>query len=82
MGVSPVIGDHDLQHKLKQAQEFLDNGDDVLFSMRLKGRQAAHMGDAEGKMNEIIASCGNGKEVSRKKTRNTIAVRLNKGDKK
>jgi translation initiation factor IF-3 len=77
--LTPVIGDHDLKHKMKQACGFLDSGDDVLFLMRLKGRQMSHMGDAEQKMNEIISSCESGKEVSRKKTRNSIAVRVSKG---
>jgi translation initiation factor IF-3 len=82
--VSPVISDHDLKHKMKQASDFINNGDEVLLSMRLKGRQMSHMDEAEARMNEIASSCENSKEVSRKKTRNTIMVRISKdkGDKK
>jgi len=37
--VRAVIEDHDLAHKIKQADKFLQDGDDVLFTMRLKGRE-------------------------------------------
>jgi translation initiation factor IF-3 len=53
--VSPDIGDHDLEHKMKQANKFLDEGDDVLFTMRLKGRQRAHSKEAQVKILEIGA---------------------------
>jgi translation initiation factor IF-3 len=75
---SPVISDHDVGHKVKKAKRFLENGDELLFFMQLKGRQRMFFKEAEARMNEIILLCTNGKEVSRKKTGNNIAVRLTK----
>ena len=76
---SAVIGEHDIEHKVKQVKEFLDEGDDVVLSMRLKGRQRAHFSDAEIKMNEIVEKClDHGQIVTTRKTHDTITVRLNK----
>jgi len=78
---SPVIDEHDIEHKLKQAKSFIEDGDEVLLSMRLKGRQRAHMAEAEDKMNRIIELFGGGvKEVTRKKSKDNISVRIT-GDK-
>lgn len=33
---------HDLQHKIKQAQEFLESGNKVLISLRFRGREIVH----------------------------------------
>lgn len=75
--LSPVIGDHDVEHKIKHVQEFIEEGNDVLFSMRLKGRQRIHFKDAEDRMSEIVAMCSEyAKEVSRKKSSNKIDVRI------
>jgi translation initiation factor IF-3 len=76
---SLLISENDVNHKLKQAIEFLDEGDDVLFTMRLKGRDRVHFDDAVVKMNTIIAKCEpHGKEVSRKQGGGMISVRLAK----
>jgi translation initiation factor IF-3 len=40
--IRPNIGQHDLEIKLKHADEFLADGDKVKFSLRFKGREAAH----------------------------------------
>jgi len=78
--LSPVISDHDVEHKLKQAKEFLEDGDDVVLAMRIKGRQRAHLDVAELRMNEIIAKCSEyGTEVQRKKNSGLITVRIIKG---
>ena len=62
---------------MKRVKEFIDGGNDVLFFMRLKGRQRAHFKDAEVRMNEIVAMCSDyTKEISRRKSSNTIAVRV------
>jgi len=80
---SPVISDHDVEHKLKQVFEFLDDGDDVLFFMRLKGRQRHHFDYAEERMNQIVSMCEeHGKEVSRKKNPSLITVRISKSTQK
>ena len=79
---SPVISDNDVSHKIKQALKFLDEDDDVIFSMRLKGRQRAHFKEAEERMNEILKLCdGHGEEVSRKKSSSMIIVRFAKPNK-
>ena len=76
---SPVIGDHDIEHKLKQAKEFIEKGHEVMFSMYLKGRQRHHFDLAEEKMNGIVGLCSDyGEEVFRKKLANTILVRVAK----
>ena len=74
---SPGIGDNDIHHKIKNVHKYLEEGD-VLFSMRMKGRELAHYEIAEEKLNEIIGSCDGVKELSRKKSRNMITVRLTK----
>lgn len=38
----PTIGDHDYQIKMKQAKQFLEEGDKVKFSLRFKGREMSH----------------------------------------
>ena len=74
---TPVISDHDIEHKIKQVNEFLSMGDDVILSMRLKGRQKQHFNEAEGRMNQIVEMCNeHGKEVSRKKSSGMIVVRI------
>ncbi|NBX66403.1 MAG: translation initiation factor IF-3 [Proteobacteria bacterium] len=39
----PTIGDHDYQIKLRQAREFLTEGDKVKFTLRFRGREQSHM---------------------------------------
>jgi len=76
--LSPNIADNDIDHKMKQANELLEDGDEVVLVMKLKGRDRLHMNEAEIRMNEILKKCDKGKEVSRKKGENMIIVRLNK----
>jgi len=57
--VSPDIGNNDLEHKFKQVDKFLDDGDDVLFTMRLKGRQRAHSDMAKARILEIAGMVEN-----------------------
>ena len=79
MRFSPVISNHDVEHKIKQVISFLDENDDVVLSMRLKGRQRAHFDIAETRMNEIVALCSeHGSVVSIKKTSSMINVRMGK----
>jgi len=76
---SPDIDDHDIEHKIKQVVEFLEDGDDVVFTMRLKGRQRVHFKEALEKMNQIVSLCkGKGEETSRKVSENLILVRISK----
>ena len=41
--LSPKIGEHDYQFKLKNLQEFLRRGDKAKVTMMFKGREMAHM---------------------------------------
>jgi translation initiation factor IF-3 len=78
---SPNIAEHDIAYKVKHANELLEEGTDIVFSMFLKGREIIHFNDAEIRFNAIVAMCENGKEVSRKKTNNSITVRVVKAKK-
>lgn len=40
---TPKIGAHDLQIKVEHAKEFLERGDRVQFTMRMRGRELAHL---------------------------------------
>lgn len=80
--LSPVMENHDVEHKLKHAKGFIADGHDVLFSMRLKGRQRVHFSEAVERMDEIIGMCSEySKEVSRKKSSNIISVRVSSNKK-
>ncbi|MCB1538101.1 MAG: translation initiation factor IF-3 [Rhodospirillales bacterium] len=39
----PTIGDHDYQIKIKQARQFLTDGDKVKFTLRFRGREQSHL---------------------------------------
>jgi len=76
---SPVISDNDIEHKIKRAKEFLDAGNEVVFSMKLKGRQKVHFKEAEERMNEIVEMCSDyGKVLSVKKSSSMITIKLGK----
>ena len=51
--VSYSIGDNDLQLKIKKAQEILQDGDNVKFSIRLKGRERMYADKAVQKLKLI-----------------------------
>lgn len=77
--LSPNIAENDIAHKMKQVNEFLDEGDEVTLIMKLKGREKSHFDLAEIKMNEIIKITEeHGKVTGRKRTDNLIIVRLTK----
>jgi len=73
---SPSIDANDIEHKIKQAKEFLGEGDDVLLVMKLRGRQRMYEKEAEEKLNGIATLCDNGKESSRRKIPSIISIRL------
>lgn len=78
MRFSPNICDNDIEHKTRQINEFLEDGDDVLMVMKLKGRERLHMAEAEQKFDKIISHCTAGKVLNRKTTGNIIFVRMSK----
>ncbi len=52
--LSATIDTHDLEVKAKQAIKFVNGGDKVRLSIRLKGRQMAHPDIAMGIMDEFF----------------------------
>ena len=52
------IGDHDLSYKAKQARTFVDRGDKVKVSMRLRGREDAFAEQALGVFDKFAATSG------------------------
>jgi len=41
--LSPRIAEHDLQTRLRRAEEFLHDGHKILFRVKFKGREMAHL---------------------------------------
>ena len=75
--ISLDIADHDLEHKIKQAKDFLTRGDDVVFSMFLKGRQKYRFDEAIEKIENIKDICSDcGTESARKCVVPNITLRL------
>ena len=74
---SAAICENDIAHKVKQVNDFLDEGATVTLTMKLHGRERAHFDLAAEKMNQIAALCsGHGKEVGKKSEGGMIIVRL------
>lgn len=71
------ISDNDLDHKVKRAKDFLTRGDDVIFSMLLKGRQRYRLKNAIEKMDSVRDICSEfGGESSRKNVAPNMTLRL------
>ena len=74
---TPVIDKHDLDHKIQQIIEFLEEGDDVLVTMRFKGFHKRLRNEGKLVVDEIAKQCKDyGKEAHRKQDSNSISVRL------
>jgi translation initiation factor IF-3 len=52
--VRPATGDHDLEVKVKKAQDFLAEGDKVLVCCLFRGRQMAHKEVGEQVIQEVV----------------------------
>ena len=52
--VRPATGEHDLQVKMKQARQFLADGDKVLVCCLFRGRQMAHKEVGEQVVQEVV----------------------------
>lgn len=77
LSVNIDIGD--INRKVKKCMEILNENDDVLFTMKLHGRERIHMKEAIEKMNYVVSLCTpNVKEASRKVVDGYISVRLQK----
>ena len=75
---SAGICDNDINHKVKQVNEFIDEGANVTLVMKLFGRERGHMDLALETMNKVVALCTHGKVVHRKTEGSIIIVRLDK----
>lgn len=53
--LTPQIGDHDLQVKVKWARGFLEDGNKVKVALRYRGRQLAHQENGVDTMEKFIA---------------------------
>ena len=55
--LSPVIGIHDFETRVKQANKFLNSGDKVKVTLRFRGRQLTHVEVGEEVINRFIEAC-------------------------
>jgi translation initiation factor IF-3 len=53
--LTPVIGQHDLETKVRHAIKFLKDGNKVKVVLRFRGRQLSHVEVGEDVMNRFIA---------------------------
>lgn len=63
-----MIGDHDLQVKVKNIIKFLEDGDKVKVVFRFSGRQITHPELGKQKLDEIIGMIANVGQVERPPT--------------
>lgn len=52
--ITPKIGEHDIQVRLKQIQQFLEHGDKVLITMNFRGREMAHIDRSKEILEKMI----------------------------
>jgi translation initiation factor IF-3 len=52
----PVIGDNDLETKIKKVREFLEDRQKVCLSMRFKGREIMHQQLGLNVLNEVVTA--------------------------
>lgn len=50
----PGVGQHDYEHKMKHAREFLEKGDKVKFTMVFRGREIVHTDIGMGILKNIL----------------------------
>ena len=76
MRFSPIISDHDIEHKIKHLEKFIKNGDSVVLTMRFDSRHAGKE-IAKQKMDHIISLCsGFAQETYRKIEERVMRVRI------
>jgi translation initiation factor IF-3 len=74
---SPQISDHDIDHKIKHAKEFIENGHELNFTMRLRRRVSKEV--AKERMDAILEKCSDFTTVTnRKDEARFISVKLAK----
>jgi len=76
---SPTISSHDIEHKVKQAKKFIEEGHNVIINMQIKTSMNRHIAPVHEKTSEIMSICNEfSKEISRKQTDNRIYITLTK----
>jgi len=61
--LSPRIGQHDLDVRIKKAEEFLEKGHKIKLEMNLRGREHQHLDLAKQIINDIIEKLGEDIEI-------------------
>lgn len=64
--MTPNIGDHDLNVKLRQAEKFLKSGDHVKVSVRFRGREMGHKDLGRQVLDQFVESIGDLAKVDKK----------------
>ncbi len=67
---------HDLEHKAKQAEEFLTEGNKVRIEIKLRGREKAHQGLAREKLNDFLKVIPVGHKIEEEPKRNPIGLTM------
>lgn len=79
--LSPRIAEHDLEVRLRRAEEFLEEGNKILFRVKFKGREMAHMEFGYNLLKDIFERLGDKISIERepKQEGRSITVILGKG---
>ncbi|EKD90646.1 MAG: Translation initiation factor IF-3 [uncultured bacterium] len=79
--LSPRIAEHDLNVRLKRAEEFLEDGDKIMFRVKFRGREMAHTELGFQLLNKIFETMGEKITVERdpKMEGRSITVIIGKG---
>src|SRR5690554_6686781 len=64
--LSPVIEEHDLNTKFRQAKRFIESGDKVKITLRFRGRMITHSDQGFAVVNEFIERFGDTIKVDSK----------------
>ena len=59
------IQKHDLEIKAKTVQRLIENGQNVIINLRLKGRENSYYKEATGTVNELIEMCSEFAQVKK-----------------
>ena len=74
---TPDIADNDVEHKMRSALSFLEDGHNVVLSMRLRGRQALHFDEAQKRMEFIMSKCNDvASIVSKNQDKFNITIKI------
>jgi translation initiation factor IF-3 len=58
--LSPNIGAHDVEYRVKQANKFLESGHQVKVTLTFKGREKAHADIGRTTMTHFVNECTSG----------------------